>query len=539
VTSSNDRLTSRFKAVLDTAPDATVVADRQGRIVLVNGQAEALFGYEPGELLGRPIEILVPPRFRRAHPGHRQRYLEQPRTRAMGDGGLELYGFRKDGTEFPAEISLSPLGTEDGLFAVTAIRDVTARKRAESKFRALLEAAPDAMVIVDAGGRIVLVNAQAEKLFGYPREEMVGNPVESLIPSRFYSAHRTHRSRYFGEPRARPMGEGRLRLFGLRKDGTEFDAEISLSPLETEDGTLAITAIRDVTERRRAEDVMRGELNSKARDLATLAIELAGRKRELEAALEAARAARDDAERASRAKSDFLALVSHELRTPLTALRFQLERLAREPGAGERQRKSVPRLLDASQRLELLVDSLLEHARAVSGRVALRLEQVDLRRVASDAVEELRPVAEAKGLAMRVDVPPELAPLDTDPRLVRVVLSNLVANAVKFTETGTISVSVSSATGEQRVTVVDTGPGIPESERDRMFEPFEQGEPLLTKGLPGVGLGLALVRELCAALGARVELQSTVGVGSTFTVMFPAMGSDEAALSRGAAASKA
>jgi PAS domain S-box-containing protein len=442
----------------------------------------------------------------------------------MGEGGLELYGLRKDATEFPAEISLSPLRTEDGVFAVTAIRDVTVRKRVESKFRGLLEAAPDAMVIADGQGRIALVNVQAEKLFGYAREEMVGKPVESLIPSRFHDVHPTHRDRYFSEPRVRPMGEGRLQLFGLRKDGTEFHAEISLSPLKTEEGTLAITAIRDVTERRQAEDVMRGELNSQASDVATLARELAARKRELEAALEVTRAARDDAERANRAKSDFLDLVSHELRTPLTALRFQLEALARDPGGSERQRKAVPRLLGASQRLELLVDSLIEHSRAVSGRVALRREQVDLRRVASEAVEELRPVAEAKGLAMRVDAARDLAPLYTDPRLVRVVLSNLVTNAVKYTDSGAIDVTVSAVEGEQRVAVADTGPGIPESERQRIFEAFEQLDPLLSKHLPGVGLGLALVQELCLALGARVELHSTVGVGSTFTVVFPTVG---------------
>ena len=228
---SNDN-SSTFEQLLEAAPDGIVGVDEAGKIVLVNGQIESLFGYPREDLLGEDVEVLVPERFRANHPGHRGGYFAKPRTRPMG-ADLNLYGRRRDGSEFPAEISLSSIDTEKGRLVTAVIRDVTASRAAERKFEQFLEFAPDAIVGINPDGEIVLINQQTESLFGYRPEELIGKPVEILVPRRFREAHPAHRRHYFEEPRTRAMGAG-VELFAVRKDGTEFPAEISLSSIETE-----------------------------------------------------------------------------------------------------------------------------------------------------------------------------------------------------------------------------------------------------------------------------------------------------------------
>jgi PAS domain S-box-containing protein len=252
-----------YRAVVEGSPIAKILIDRTGTIVLANPQSEKLFGYERNDLLGKPIELLVPKGARHRHPHLRDGYFEDPRPRFMGVG-RDLSGTRKDGSEFPVEIGLNPIRTSDGEFVLAAVTDITERKRQEEKFRAVVEAAPTAMIMIDDTGSIVLTNAQVEKMFGYQREELLGKKVDVLVPDNVRGGHPKMRDGFFSDPRPRQMGAGRD-LNGRRKDGSLIPVEIGLNPIVTAEGRFAIAAIADISERKRAEEQLRA--SSYARSL--------------------------------------------------------------------------------------------------------------------------------------------------------------------------------------------------------------------------------------------------------------------------------
>lgn len=344
---------AKFRGIVESAPDAMIIADTQGRIVLVNAETEKLFRYRRDQLVGQPVELLVPERFRKSHPAHRAEYAQQPRTRSMG-AGIELYGLRSDGTEFPVEISLSPLDSPEGKLVATAVRDVTAQRASEAKFRGILESAPDAMVIADNQGRIVLVNAETEKLFRYQRKELVGKSVDILVPERFRNSHPSHRAKYTSHPRPRAMGAG-IELYGLRKDGTEFPVEISLSPLETAEGLLISSAIRDVSEQRHTQQLLR-EAN------VDLEARVADRTANLEAAkaeLETVIAQQHDAEEEIRKLNQEL---EGRVRIRTAELQSAVEELALEMAQRNRAERALKenaaKLRDQAALIELAHDAI-------------------------------------------------------------------------------------------------------------------------------------------------------------------------------------
>ena len=626
----------RFAELLEAAPDAMVCVDADGRIALVNAQTERLFGYGRGELVGQPVEMLVPDSVRGIHPARRAGYVADPRPRPMG-AGLELAGRRRDGSTFPAEISLSAIDTEEGILVSAAVRDVThwqlaaetaaqlasiiqsshdavigetldqvitswnpgaerlygytatevtsrhiemlipaedrereaavvaavargeradqyqtrrlrkdgttvevsltlspiadrtgtiigvatvardvtERQRADARFRGLLEAAPDAMVCVDTDGRIALVNAQTERLFGYGRDELVGQPVEILVPDQVRGLHPAHRAWYMADPRPRPMGAD-MQLAGRRRDGSTFPAEVSLSAIETDEGLLVTSVVRDVTER----------------------LEIAAERERLRTQAE-----RDKMERQLHQSQRLESLgqlaggVAHDFNNLLGVISnyaaFAGEEVARQlpGGRGQGVRDDIGQVQQAAERAAGLTHQLLAFARQemIQPRV-LNLNEVVL------TIEQLLIRTLGEHVELITDLAAALPPVLADPGQIEQVLVNLAVNARDAMPQGGKLIIRTASTGIDDIasrgemppgqyvelTVSDTGTGIPKDVLDRVFEPFFTTKP---KG-EGTGLGLATVYGIITQAGGHVRIYSEPGLGTSLTALLPVTAQD-------------
>ena len=461
------QMEARYRGLLEAAPDAMVVVDKNAEIVLVNLQAKLEFGYRRAELLGQKVTQIIP-------DGFAERLLKDG-VGAMAQQilkGIDFTGRRKKGDEFPIEIMLSPLESGEGILV---IRDISLRKdeerrvaRMESRYRGLLQAAPDAMVVVNHDGEIVLANLQAEKEFGYCQDELLGQNMKNIIPERVAERLIANGLR---SSLALQIGT-EIELTGRRKDGGEFPVEIMLSPLESAE---RILVIRDISVRRRTE----------------------------------------------RLKDEFVSTVSHELRTPLTSISGSLGLLA-EQWAGELP-KSAARLLAIahtnSQRLVRLINDILDIEKLESSRVVFNLSQVDLGSLAAHAIEENGGFAESYGVHVRLDTAPADSDVNADPDRLAQVVTNLLSNAIKFSPAGgEVLVAVEKNGNVVRVSVRDHGCGISEDFKPHVFEKFAQADGTTSRQKGGTGLGLSIVKQIVERLGGDVGFADAPGGGTVFYV---------------------
>ena len=507
-----------FRDIVQSAPVGVVAIASNGQVESWNLAAERILGWSESEVRNGSLPI------------------ELPLTVTRGE--VELDRRRKDGSLIALQVRTIPWRDSSGneVGSLVILTDVTARRSAEAavqdlaeqeirarsrerehmRFRELLEAAPDAIIEVDREGRIVLLNKATEQLFGYQREELLGQPVEVLIPENVRAGHSKHRNEYWKRPTTRPMGTG-LKLEGQRKNGSRFPVEISLSPVQFEEGFRVSAIIRDVSERRRAEEQLRTIQE-------TYTEELAAKNRELQARNE-------EVERANHLKSEFLSGMSHELRTPLHTIIGFTELLEEEIQGplNDKQRRYMRHIHQDSQHLLALINDVLDLSKIESGQIELQREMFPVSDALEEAVASIRPRGEAKSIQIEIIVPDPMH-VYADRLRFKQILYNLLSNAVKFTpEGGRVWVQVNRTKEFVEVSVLDTGVGVPASARDSIFDKFYQVGQRQAGGIEGTGLGLAITRHLVEEHGGSIQLESEPGQGSRFTFSIPVVESAEPA----------
>jgi PAS domain S-box-containing protein len=485
-----------FRDLIDAAPDGVIVCDHAGLIVLVNAETERMFGYRRNELIGLRIDALVPDRARPQHSQHVAGYTGSPRLRPMGIG-MELTGRRKDGSEIPVEISLSPIQTSGGLLVTAGIRDVTERRQLERDNRranaylvSAVDSVRDAFALFDEHDQVIMVNSAARQLFSAADSGIIGLPFAELLDGSlragvFDFSNESREAlfqRWMAYHRA-PSGALEVRT------GTGRYLRV-IENRTAEHGTVA--TIADVTD-----DVQRAD--------------------EL-------RNSRETAEAASAAKSEFLSSMSHELRTPLNAiLGFAqlLERDRKQP-LSERQIERLRHVLRGGEHLLRLIDDVLDLSRIEAGRVMVSPEPVNVREVVEEVITTLEPMASRAGITIRRDQLPEVPRVVADRTRLAQILMNFGSNAIKYgKQRGQVQVTLAEPDpATVRITVIDDGIGIPADKRDKVFEPFQRAGQE-TGPIEGTGIGLTITKRLAEMMKGRVGFTSEVDRGSAFWVEMP------------------
>jgi PAS domain S-box-containing protein len=485
---------ARYRGLLEAAPDAMVVVNVAGEIVLLNVRTEKEFGYSRDELLGQKVKNIIPEGFAERIIADGTRSAADALAQQIGTG-IELIGRRKDGSEFPIEIMLSPLESEEGVLVTAAIRDISVRKAAEAhlaqmegRYRGLLEAAPDAMVVVDVAGEIVLLNVRAEKEFGYSRDELLGQKVKNIIPEGFAERIIADGTRSAAEALAQQIGTG-IELIGRRKDGSEFPIEIMLSPLESTEGILVTAAIRDISVRKNSDE----HLVKTVKEL----------------------------KRSNDELQQFAYVSSHDLQEPLRMVSSYTQLLAKryKGHLGSDADEFIAFAVDGCNRMQGLIQDLLAYSRAGSNGKAVR--EISSEDALKAALTNLRAAVEQSSAVVTHDALPAIK---TDETQLTQIFQNLVGNAIKYrrAESPQVHVSASKNGGNEWIfSVRDNGLGIDPQYFDRIFVLFQRLHG--RDEFEGTGIGLAICKKLLERLGGRIWVESQPEKGSIFYFALPEM----------------
>jgi PAS domain S-box-containing protein len=440
-----------------------------------NPGAEKLYGFSAAEAVGQNVSLIVPEDRR----GEISELIAKFRRDEPWDA-FETSRRRKDGSLADVTVHAFPIadlaGTLIGVGLIT--RDVTKQKLVEEMFRLAVEACPSGMLMTDRSGVILMLNTEIERLFGYSRDELIGQSVEILVPTKMRAEHIHRRAEFALHPETRRMGSGRD-MFGRRKDRTEFQVEIDLNPVTSRDGILVLGVVTDISERQRIQGL----------------------------------------------KDEFVSTVSHELRTPLTSISGSLGLLL--GNAAGKVPDQMMRLLTVAHknthRLVKLVNDILDMEKMESGQVVFVVKRAEVRPLVEQAIEASRPHAESLGVTIRLDPSSSAGEVRADPdRLVQVV-TNLLSNAIKFSPSGAeIAVSITTAGKTVRIAVRDHGPGIPANFKARVFEKFAQADATDTRQRGGTGLGLSIVKGIVTRLEGATGFSDAPGGGTIFHVELPA-----------------
>lgn len=475
--------------LLESATDAMIIIDREGRIILANPVIEQLFGYPRQELTGKPMEILLPERFRRAHGFQLGDYFAQPHARAMG-AGMELLGLRQDGSEFPVDVSLSPLKTGQGLLVMATIHDITRRKQAEealreseARMRAIFDTAVDGIVTIDERGTIERFNPAAERMFGYTEAEVVEKNVSMLMPSPYHEAHDGYLAHYMLTGEKKIIGIGR-EVVGLRKDDTTFPMDLAVGETRQGDRRMFTGTVRDISERKQAEE---------HRDRLL---------RELESANEELK--------------NFGYVVSHDLKAPLRAIGSLADWLSTDyvDKFDDEGKEHMRLLISRVHRMDGLIDGILQYSRV--GRVKEVAVAVELNHLVREVIDLLAPPENIK-----VSIVNSLPTVMAEPTRIQQVFQNLISNAIKYMDKpeGEIRISCGAEGKQWKFSITDNGPGIDQQHFEKIFQLFQTLAP--RDRVESTGVGLALVKKIVEMYGGRVWVESKVGQGSTFFFTLP------------------